>query len=181
MDLDACQTLARAAAMVAAILPAALHAPASAQATVRFDRGTRMRVTMEVARRSIVATLVDVRRDTLVLGRPEMSIETTIPLPLSLIDKLEISDGRRSMAAWGAVAGLVVGVVATAGYNGIVSSQCFPPQPCGESQPIWLGGLIGGAVGGVSFAFVRSEQWREIAIPGRPPADSGAQPFSHIR
>jgi hypothetical protein len=166
---------------MAAILPTALPAPAAAQGSLRFEPGTRMRVTLRTASRSIVATLVDVRRDTLVLGRPEMAVETTIPLPATLIRKLEISTGRRSLAAHGAVGGLVLGVVVTAIHNGIVSSQCFPPRPCADSYPVWLGGLIGGGIGGLSFAFLRSEQWREIALPRTPLGPGTSVGLSHVR
>jgi hypothetical protein len=138
--------------------------PLSAQPLV-LEEGARLRVTMEGARRSVVATLVETRRDTLVLGRHTSPVPSTMPLAVPQIRKLEISVGDRSLAPIGATVGVVVGAIVVASYNRIRAGQCF--RECPDSFPGVIGAGIGGVVGGVSLAFVRVDRWREISLPGR--------------
>jgi hypothetical protein len=155
--------------LLCAPLAAIIHSAALAQSTLRLDQGTRVRVNLEEAQRSIVATLVEVKRDTLVLGRTYGSIEATMPFAVAEIRKLEIWTGKgSSLAPFGALAGMLVGAAIVGSYNGIVSSQCF--RSCPEDKSVWLAVGIGGVLGGVSLAFVRPDRWLEIAVPGKKAA-----------
>lgn len=152
------------ALVVAGVLLAIFDCPGLGQETIRLETGMRMRVNLEEARRSFVATLVDVRPDTLVLGHPSAPIASTIPLPVDRIQKLEISTGRRTLAPAGAAVGTLLGAALIGIYNGVRSSQCF--RDCADkSSRVWLGAAVGAAIGGASFAFIRVDRWLEIAVP----------------
>lgn len=154
--------------LLCVLLAAALHSSAAAQTPLRIDRGTRLRVSLEDARRSVVATLVEVKPDTLVLGRTYGTVESTIPFAVSRIRKLEVWAGKKpSLAPIGAVGGMLLGAALVASYNSIVFSQCFSNCPSSRTSP-WIGAGIGGLLGGVSLAFVRPDRWLEISVPVGP-------------
>ena len=155
------QRPAAAALLLAALAPMA----ASAQAVRTLAPGTRVRVRLVEAPSSIVAEIVGTRPDTLILGRPSATVPSTIPLAVGQIARLEISDGRRQLAPYGAMLGLVVGVVGVASYNGIVQSQCF--ADCPPKIRSLFGGIAGAALGGIGFALIPSERWIEVSLPRR--------------
>jgi hypothetical protein len=138
----------------------------AAQVVRTLSAGTRVRVRLVEAPSSIVAEIVGTKPDTLILGRPSSPIPSTIPLAVSQIETLEISDGRRQLAAYGAIIGFAVGVAAVRGYNSIVQSQCY--SDCPPEARSLVGGVTGGLAGGIGFAFIRSERWVRVALPRSP-------------
>jgi hypothetical protein len=152
--------------LLALALTGLVASEAAAQVVRTLSAGTRVRVRLVEAPSRIVAEIVGTKPDTLILGRPSSPIPSTIPLAVSQIETLEISDGRRQLAAYGALIGFAVGVAAVSGYNSIVQSQCF--SDCPPEAHFLVGGVTGGLAGGIGFAFIRSERWVQVALP-RPP------------
>jgi hypothetical protein len=149
---------------VAAAL-AAMAEPARAQAIRSLDEGTRVRVHLTTARRSVVAEIAEVRRDTLVLTRPGTRIANELPVALTDIQRLDISGGRRRLTLLGGLVGTLTGALMVAAYNSIVQSQCQPS--CPDRTPVWAGAAVGGTALGVGFHFLSAERWYPIALPER--------------
>jgi hypothetical protein len=149
--------------LIALALAALAANGVAAQVMRTLAAGTRVRVRLVEAPSSIVAEIVGTKPDTLILGRPSSPIPSTIPLAVSQIETLEISDGRRPLALYGAIIGFAVGVGAVSGYNSIVQSQCF--VDCPPEANFLVGGLTLGLAGGIGFAFIRSERWVQVALP----------------
>lgn len=139
-------------------------APAAAQTPRVLDAGTRVRVRLDRQPLRWVGTIAEVRADSLVLAVPQMRIERWT-MPVSDIAELDVSGGHRRLTAIGLAVGAVVGVALTAGYNGIVQSQCF--SNCRAPVSIGIGAIIGSIAFGGSLYFVRVERWLPIALPNR--------------
>lgn len=154
---------------VAAALAAAAE-PALAQTVRSLDEGTRVRVHLATARRSVVAEIAEVRPDTLILTRPGTRIANRLPVALTDIQRLDVSGGRRRLTLLGGLVGTLTGAVMVAAYNSIVQSQCQPS--CPDRTPVWAGAALGGAAFGVGFHFLSAERWYPIALPERalPPS-----------
>lgn len=162
-------TVAEGAALFVRLLPRALPA-AWAGAThgiADLQPGTRVRVLMTDARRSVVATILEAKPDTLMLGRPELSPVYRLPLAIAEIQRIEISRGRRSLTAAGIVSGAILGLAVVVARNGVVGSQCF--RSCPDGFPIVAGAGLGAVLGGVGFTFVKRERWAELSLPDDGP------------
>jgi hypothetical protein len=147
----------------------------SAAQTIRsLEPGTRVRVRMTQATRTVVASIVGARPDTLLLARPSSLVESMIPLAVSDIRTLEISAGRRHLVPHGVILGFLLGSALVGGYNSILQSQCF--TNCPDPVPFTVGGLVGGIAGGVGFSFIRADRWVEVALPRRSPPPAGVHP-----
>ena len=152
--------------LVMAAACSAAAAPVLAQTTRSLDTGTRVRVHLATASRSVVAEVAEVRLDTLILSRPGTRIANRLPVALTDIERLDVSGGRRRLTHNGVLVGAVTGAALVGIYNGIVQSQCQPS--CPDRTPAWAGALAGGATFGIGFHFLSAERWLEIALPDRP-------------
>jgi hypothetical protein len=138
----------------------------AAQDTLPLTPGARVRVSAPdlIGRRAVTASVVALRRDTLVL-RPVDSGAATWAVPLGRLERLEVSRGRRSRAT-GAVIGFFAGALAgavygAAGHPGLAHTD-IPEE--GEAA-IYAGvaGLLGAGVG----AALGGERWARVRLPGR--------------
>jgi hypothetical protein len=158
-------------ALIALVMTALAVNGVAAQVLRTLSPGTRVRVRLVEAPSSIVAEIVGTKPDTLILGRPSSPIPSTIPLAVTQIETLEISDGRRQLTIPGVLIGIAVGVAAVSSYNAIVQSQCF--SDCPSRTNLLVGGAGGGLAGGIGFTFIRSERWVRVALPRRPTRPGG--------
>jgi len=128
-------------------------------------RDSRVRVTMEVpAGREFVGTLESWDAESLSLsgpGGPPGRLE------LSDMAKLEISRGMKGNAGTGALIGAGVGLVggivgaALAGYDDETDELGLA-----RSLIVIYSTIGGSALGAVTGAFIKTEKWQEVSIPG---------------
>jgi hypothetical protein len=116
-----------------------------------------------------VANVLAQQGDTLSL-RPE-GTQDSVPLPLRLITRLEVSAGRSSHGRQGMGLGLLGGaligaVVGAATYTPCTSSCDFAPKSRGDQAKLsGIGGaLIGTLVGGVIGSIRQTENWERVAL-----------------
>jgi hypothetical protein len=160
--------VAAGAVLFVRLLPLAVPAGARTAASrlLSLERGARVRVRLvgtSPIGGGLVGVLRDVRPDTLLLGYPPTRPGSVMPLPLSEIDRLEVSVSRRSRAPLGAAVGALLGGLTVFGYNAIRRSQCV--QHCPEHNVSLLIGVgIGGLIGGVGLSFVSADRWVELPV-----------------
>ncbi|MEE8043042.1 MAG: hypothetical protein V3T15_09625 [Pseudomonadales bacterium] len=130
--------------------------------------GDRVRVTApQLVLHETVGRFEALRHDTLVVRA-----DSALRIPLNLVTRLEISHGRsNSPMILGAAVGAVAGGVAGAA---LASTETCPgrflaPDPCPVERyagAIFLGVLLGGAVGGGVGAVLRTERWERAPVDG---------------
>lgn len=128
-------------------------------------RDSRVRVTMEVpAGREFVGTLENWDAESLSLSGPG---DPPGRLELSEMAKLEVSRGMKGNAGTGALIGTAVGLVggilgaALSGYDNETDALGM------ARMAIVAYSTIGGAaLGAVTGAFIKTEKWQELPIPG---------------
>ena len=150
---------------------AAPSANAQLAPLVALQPGTRVRVQAPVVLAgSLEATVTARARDTVTLTT---SGGVAVPVPLAAITAVDVSRGRShgdgavKGLAWGAGAGLVVGVVSAIVYDAR-SDECGA-EPCNNDLSpgeVAAGGLISGAVLGAGIgAIMGVEHWERLTIP----------------
>jgi hypothetical protein len=144
------------------IAPATGFSQMSVANAVRVDTGSRVRVAAPVfGGKKQVATLVSFTPDTLVLRQGASTTYRSIAT--SDITALEVSAGRHSRKAKGALLGLLMG----AGVGAAIGYFSYEePEPCGciridlgpssEGTSAAFGGALGGIVGALIGALVGS-------------------------
>jgi hypothetical protein len=147
-----------------------LVAPVSsgAQDTLPLAPGARVRVSAPdlIGPGALIATVVAMRRDTLVL-RTATGDAPPWTLPLERAEWLEVSRGRRGRGGQGALIGLLTGV-AVGGLLGAALSGGEDNPLQGAAVGIAVGGgLVGFVVGGVIGSKSRGERWEPVPLPGR--------------
>lgn len=153
-------------ACLAVMLLAVPTGTAAAQDATSLEPGQRVRVTapalgLDRHEERVAAVL----GDTLVL--------TSTRCSLADIERLDVHTGRRSYAVTGGLIGAAVGLVIGTGVGVAEQSRydcdpqnawapCIPPLP---TIPIMLG-LLGGTVGAVTGAFIKTDRWEEMPLDG---------------
>ncbi len=137
-----------------------------AQQTPVVPVGTRVRFSPEqTTGDKVVGTIARQRGDTLLLWTER---QDTVPVALTNLDRLEVSDGVHGHALKGLGLGLLAGAV----LGGAIGAAVEPDELLGRGINI-LVGVVGGAGGGAVIglgvgAAIRSERWKAIA-----PGDEG--------
>jgi hypothetical protein len=138
---------------------------------VELQPGSRVRVQAPaVLAGPLEATVVARARDTVTLTTARGA---AIPIPLAAITTAEVSRGRSRRdgavrgLAWGAGAGLVVGLPSAVVYDAR-SVECGA-EPCNNDLSpgeVVAGGLLTGAVlGGGIGAIMGGERWERLTVP----------------
>ena len=126
--------------------------------------GARLRVTLKGTPPTILVGTVDrVAGDTLHLRVPYRG--QTVPLPLMTVASTEISRGRHSRAAKGALIGGGIGVAV-----GLLAFDMADPNPDLRARWGILFGLMGAGTGALIGAQSRSEKWEMVPLPSLPAA-----------
>ncbi len=161
---------------VASIALATSASLAAQEPDVRLGPGQRVRVTVpryEFAR--VVGTVVDIRPDTLYVrwaqrrfvgSRETRWDSVTSAVPIAAIERLEVSQGRRSRWLLGLGLGVAVGGAtgALVGYASGDDESGFLQFSAGD-KAVMLGvalGAVGGVVGLVTGALSRGDRWQEV-------------------
>ena len=166
-----CRPLRTIAAIVWCSAMAIPRASAQLAPLVELQPGARVRVQAPlVVAGPLEATVVARARDTVTLTT---SRGTAIHLPLEAITSAEVSRGRSHGAgavkglAWGAGAGLVVGVLGAIAYDAR-SDECGA-EPCDNNWSpgeVVAGGFVTGAVLGAGIGAIKGvEHWERLTIP----------------
>lgn len=123
-------------------------------------------------------SVVDVRADTVVFAIRGAILEPGEQFALSLLERLEVSRGRKSHATAGAVAGAVLGAVAGALLfkrscdDTAAEGAACPPSPLAP-----LLGAAGGAIGGWFVGgLYRPHQWEPVSLTPYAIGVVGSQP-----
>ena len=132
-----------------------------------------------------------VRNDTIAF-RPDTKGSDTLQLtavPVGHIERLDVSGGMHRHAlgglAWGGISGVVVGAVyGAASYSQCQSEvfgSCFNIASQGEyiATGAVVFGLLGGAVGTIVGALIKTERW--VRVPGYPVAKLAVLPLPYGR
>lgn len=133
-----------------------------AQESVTIEPGMRLRVTApNLGIIKAQARLAAVRSDTLILEHASPALPRAVPI--QSLKLLELSTGRRSAAAMGALIGLGAGAA-----GGIIVFEAFcREQDCTTGEALAVGGLGGLALAGVGAAIgavIRVERWHSVPL-----------------
>jgi hypothetical protein len=147
-----------------AFLAVSLHPLAAQEPSIQ--PGTRVRVKAPTLfSRPFVGTLESVR-DSIVLVRGNEAMPAT-QIRLSQIERVEVSQGKKSNAGRGAIAGFLVGAAAGAGFG---ISACSGGGGCadvGTGTVALFTGAIGAGGGTLLGALIglgsKSERWEEVS------------------
>jgi len=181
----------RAAWILALALSVGGPSVALAQQGPRISRGDRVRVvTTTWGGRASTATVEAVRPDTLVLGRSRPGGRESVVVPLTSIERLEVSVGRKSNAGKGALTGAIVGgslglILGIAAWAGSDDGDFLQVGP--EAVPVsvaFFGG--GGAILGTLIgALSHSDQWSPVPLEdlqlGLGPVQGGVAVGASVR
>lgn len=155
---------------MAGLLLLAVSTTALAQARLEGLAGQRIRLwSSDLELNRELGTVVEVVGDSLVLQLYEMGQRR---LPVTSIDRLDVSGGRRSRGA-GAARGLLIGLLggATAGILAGLVVQTAREGICADDCGLWpvvLGGWGGlaGLAGGIYVGFsAPGERWKRFLPP----------------
>jgi len=151
-----------------AVLPLAPLAAQSTAPPVPPGARVRVRVDSPPPPRTVIGTVRTIDADTLALAPSGGGAVERVPL--TAIDRLEVSRGRGVVASHvliGALAGAAVG-----GLLGGAGSSCGGDQWCSlfrglaVTGGVALGGLVGAGVG----ALIKGEKWRTVPLEPRASA-----------
>lgn len=136
---------------------------ASAQYSNRIGiaTGTRVRVLApSIFPERATATVLAAQNDTIVVARSDGAV--SLSLPVSAIQKLEISEGRSRFkwAGLGALAGLFVG-----GYLGGTIGGKDDTSGVGAAAGFFAGSILGVPGGAVLGALAAPERWVNYPLP----------------
>lgn len=149
------------------VLLAMLSAPASAQLT-EMRPGARVRLGAPgLLAGRLTGTVLERSTDSLIFATPN---GTPTRLPLSALDRVEVSRGRSRTrgalkgATWGAGIGLGLGLISVAAANECSSLDSSCPTDSEFVTSTTVGSTVIGAIIG---AIVGSERWQELRRPMR--------------
>ena len=169
-----------------AMLLTLLLAPHIAGAQARtLEPGNRIRVTLPVEKKAAfgrmnarrVGSLVEVTTDSLTILT---ETGTPLKLPLSGVERLDVSLGttrmiQRGALTGGAFGGALVGIIAAVGTSDR-SNACPPEEWCLGFQfdvspgvaftaGFLMGMLPGAAIGALAGTAIRADKWAEVPLP----------------
>ena len=157
--------------------PATLLAQPGAS-VARLAPGARVRVTQP---REQPRTAVVVARTTDTLFVRWADVADTAALPLTLIDRLEVSAGRHRSVGKGAAMGTLIGVGAGAILGAVTYSPCEGlnciATPDSRGQATLYGGAGGGVLGlliGSLVGLKSHEEWQRVSLGSRLVSSRGA-------
>ncbi len=139
---------------------------ATAQAQVStIPSGARARLLESAARFPSVGTISGMARDTLFFN-PESNPNRRIAYALANINRLELSQGRKTALLPGMVAGLVTFGLGALIYNRIESFSCeTTASHCDTGLSPAPLAVIGGGSGGLIGSFFTIERWQRVTLP----------------
>ncbi len=148
------------------IIPVALLALPThllGQATDTLRTGARVRLSVAApAADTMIGTFAGWQADSLLLDHESGTLRV---LPVKYINRLEVSRGTKSNAGTGAIAGLLVGAVATALF--LVALCEETDTPCQGDEFFLAFAIIAPlptALGALMGAAARSERWESIPL-----------------
>ena len=160
----------RCAALVAMVLTGVAGPDALAQANAPVQPGQRVRLRSAVAQTpELVGVVEAVRPDTLLVRDDDRSVATAVPL--TTVDRLQVSRGRHSHWVSGAGIGFVVGaatgaILGVAGHN--ESDWIIGPGASAFVGAVLLG-PIGAGAGAAVGLMVKTERWETVPLAAAAP------------
>jgi hypothetical protein len=144
---------------IAAVLAAASPALIDALAGQVPANGARLRVTLKGIPTTLTGRLEQLAADTLYLRVTDWQGDTLSRIPLSLVQTAEMSQGRHSKAATGALLGGVIGAVA-----GYAAGDKSPGAIFRKDAVAAFGWLTGTGVGALVGWQFHSEKWTDVPV-----------------
>ncbi len=131
--------------------------------------GDRVRLQApRISSAQLVGEVTELERDTLVLLSEGGG--SAIPVPISDLERIAVSQGTKSNVILGLLVGAGVGFASAAGLAvwacGSDDDGCTSGQVVGGV--LALGAIVGGVGAGVG-ALIKTERWRDASIPASPP------------
>lgn len=142
--------------------------PLRAADTTFVQPGDRVRLQApRISSSALVGTVTDLQRDTLALLGAAGS---TIAIPTADLERIAVSQGRKSNVLLGLLIGAGVGVASSVGVTIWVCNA--DDDGCTSGQVV--GGVlgltaVGAGLGAGIGALIRTERWKEATIPAAPP------------
>lgn len=137
--------------------------------TTFVQRGDRVRLRApRISSGQLVGQVAELEGDTLVLSSEGGG--STIAIPTADLERIAVSQGRKSNAILGLLVGAGVGIASAVGLS---IWFCNADDDGCTSGQVVSGGLaltaIGAGLGAGIGALIRTERWREASIPASPP------------
>jgi len=131
--------------------------PLAAQGPLPITPGQRVRISVENSRRRVTGALLSQDADSVRL-QPDRG-DAGGAVAQSRISGVEVSAGRHSNAAGGALAGLLGGGI----FGAVLGASCEGDFVCPGAGPAAASlGLLGAVLGGVVGAFSHHETWQSV-------------------
>ncbi len=137
--------------------------------TTFVQRGDRVRLQApRISSGQLVGEVTELEGDTLMLSSEGGG--STIAIPTADLERIAVSQGRKSNAILGLLVGAGVGIASAVGLSIWVCNA--DDDGCTSGQVVG-GGLaltaIGAGLGAGVGALIKTERWREASIPASPP------------
>lgn len=141
--------------------------------TTFVQEGDRVRLhAPRVRSGQLVGEVAELDRDTLVLSSEGSG--STIAIPTSELERIAVSQGRKSRAILGLAIGAGVGAASAVGFSiwfcNADDDGCTSGQVAGGAVALTA---IGAGLGAGIGALIKTERWRDASIPGRPSVGLG--------